>query len=90
MTNTNFQTQEGSTQNIRFLNVKDHTPPETKANQTKRQTQQKTLTPPQTKPYRSQAQTTRRDSKPNPFQPSMSNPWIKPTPLNQHNKSKLM
>jgi hypothetical protein len=27
-----FSTQEGSNQNTRFLNVKDHTPPEAKAN----------------------------------------------------------
>jgi hypothetical protein len=32
MANTKFPTQEGSDQNIRFLNTKDHTPPETKAN----------------------------------------------------------
>jgi hypothetical protein len=42
-----FQTQEGSKQNTRFLNAKDHTPPETKENQTKRQTQSKTSTPPE-------------------------------------------
>jgi hypothetical protein len=32
MTNTKFSTQEGSNQNMRFLNAKDHTPPEAKAN----------------------------------------------------------
>jgi hypothetical protein len=32
---------------MRFLNAKEHTPPKTKANQIKRQTQQKTLTPPE-------------------------------------------
>jgi hypothetical protein len=28
MANTKFQTQEGSKKSIRFLNAKDHTPPE--------------------------------------------------------------
>jgi hypothetical protein len=28
MANTKFQTQEGSKKNTRFLNAKDHTPPE--------------------------------------------------------------
>jgi hypothetical protein len=32
MTNTTFQTQEGSNENMRFLNAKDHTAPEAKAN----------------------------------------------------------
>jgi hypothetical protein len=32
MTNTKLSTQEGSNQNMRFLNAKDHTPPEAKAN----------------------------------------------------------
>jgi hypothetical protein len=32
MANTTFQTQEGSNENMRFLNAKDHTPPEAKAN----------------------------------------------------------
>jgi hypothetical protein len=36
-----------SNQNTRFLNAKDHTPYKTKANQIKRQTQQKTSTPPE-------------------------------------------
>jgi hypothetical protein len=40
-----FQTQEGSNQTTRFLNAKENTPPKTKANQIKRQTQQKTPTP---------------------------------------------
>jgi hypothetical protein len=31
MANTKFKTQEGSNQNIGFLNGKNHTPPETKA-----------------------------------------------------------
>jgi hypothetical protein len=47
MANTKLQTQEGSNQNTRFLNAKDHTPPESKANQTKRQIQPKTPTPPE-------------------------------------------
>jgi hypothetical protein len=42
-----FQTQEGSNQTTRLLNAKEHTPPKTKANQIKRQTQQKTPTPPE-------------------------------------------
>jgi hypothetical protein len=45
MTNTKFSTQEGNNQNTRFLNAKDHTPPESKANQIKRQIQPKTPTP---------------------------------------------
>jgi hypothetical protein len=32
MTNNKFSTQEGSNQNMRFLNAKDHTPPEAKVN----------------------------------------------------------
>jgi hypothetical protein len=47
MANIKFWTQEGSNQNTRFLNAKDHTPPESKANQTKRQIQPKTPTPPE-------------------------------------------
>jgi hypothetical protein len=47
MENTMFETQEGSKQNTRFLNEKDHTPPEPKANQIKRQIQPKTPTPPE-------------------------------------------
>jgi hypothetical protein len=45
MVNTNFPTQEGSNQNMRLLNAKNHTPPESKANHNKRQTQSKTPTP---------------------------------------------
>jgi hypothetical protein len=62
MVNTNLKTQEGSNQNTGFLNGKNHTPPEikaikqappqTKANQTKRQTQSKMLTPPEVKNQR--------------------------------------
>jgi hypothetical protein len=47
MANTKFQTQEGSNQNSSFLNGKNHTPPETKANKNKCQTQAKTPTPPE-------------------------------------------
>jgi hypothetical protein len=32
MANTNLQTQEGSKKSTRFLNAKNHIPPETKAN----------------------------------------------------------
>jgi hypothetical protein len=45
MKNTNFQTQEGRNQSTSFLNGKNHTPPEIKANKNKRQTQPKTATP---------------------------------------------
>jgi hypothetical protein len=41
MENTMFQTQEGSKKNTRFLNVKDHIPPEPKVKHTKRQPQDK-------------------------------------------------
>jgi hypothetical protein len=47
MANTKFETQEGSNKNSRFLNGKKHTPPETKANQTRRQAQPKSPTPPE-------------------------------------------
>jgi hypothetical protein len=52
MANTKFQTQVGTNQNTGFLNGKNHTPPEIKANKNKRQTQSKMPTPPQMKPYR--------------------------------------
>jgi hypothetical protein len=45
MANTMFETQEGSNQNTSFLNGKNHTPPETKANKNKRQNQTKMPTP---------------------------------------------
>jgi hypothetical protein len=45
MANTKFKTKEGSNQNSRFLNGKSYTPPETKANQTKRQAQPKRQLP---------------------------------------------
>jgi hypothetical protein len=41
-----FSTQEGSSQDTRFLNAKDHTPPEPKVKHNKRQIQPKTRTPP--------------------------------------------
>jgi hypothetical protein len=44
--NIKFQTQEGSKKSTRILNVKDHTPLESKTNQTKRQIRPKTPTPP--------------------------------------------
>jgi hypothetical protein len=47
MANTKFKTQESSNQNTSFLNGKNHTSPETKANKDKRQTQPKTPTPPE-------------------------------------------
>jgi hypothetical protein len=47
MANTKFQTQEGSKKSTRFLNAKDHTPPEPKVKHTKRQTQSKMRTPPE-------------------------------------------
>jgi hypothetical protein len=45
MANTKFPTKEGSNQNSRFSMAKGYTPPQTKANQTKCQTQPKTATP---------------------------------------------
>jgi hypothetical protein len=42
MANTKFQTQEGSKKGTRFLNAKDHTPPELKAKHNKHQAQSKT------------------------------------------------
>jgi hypothetical protein len=47
MANTNFQTEEGSNQSTSFLKDKNHTPPNTKANKNKCQTQRKTPTPPE-------------------------------------------
>jgi hypothetical protein len=57
MANTKFETQEGSNENTGFLNGKNRTPPkikaikqdspQTKTNQTKRQTQSKTPVPPE-------------------------------------------
>jgi hypothetical protein len=47
MTNIKFWTQEGRNQNTRFLNAKDHTPPEPKVKHIKRQIQPKMRTPPE-------------------------------------------
>jgi hypothetical protein len=47
MTNIKFRTQEGSNQNTRFLNAKDHTPLEPKVKHNKRQIQPKMWTPPE-------------------------------------------
>jgi hypothetical protein len=49
MANIKFWTQEGSNQNARFLNAKDHTPPEPKVKHNKSQTQSKMRTPPEVK-----------------------------------------
>jgi hypothetical protein len=49
MANIKFQTQEGSNQNTRFLNAKNHTPLEPKAKHNKHQTQSKTRIPPEVK-----------------------------------------
>jgi hypothetical protein len=76
MANTKFQTQEDSKQNTRFLNAKDHTPPEPKANQTKRQTQSKTPTPPKVENTRF-------------YQMSLDKPQDKPRLLNRHNKKNV-
>jgi hypothetical protein len=45
--NIEFWTQEGSNQDTRFLNAKDHTPPEPKVKHNKHQIQPKTWTPPE-------------------------------------------
>jgi acyl-CoA thioesterase len=45
--NIRFQTQEGSNQDTKFLNAKDHTPPEPNPKYNKRQIQPKTWTPPE-------------------------------------------
>jgi hypothetical protein len=47
MADNKFKTQEGSNQNTSFLNGKNHTPPEAKANKNKCQTQPNTPTPPE-------------------------------------------
>jgi hypothetical protein len=73
--NTKFQTQEGSKKSTRFLNAKDHTPPEPKANQTKRQIQPKTPTPPEVENTRF-------------YQMSLDKPQDKHMPLKQQSNSK--
>jgi hypothetical protein len=45
MANTKFELKRAATKTQGFSMAKDHTPRETKANQTKRQTQPKTPTP---------------------------------------------
>jgi hypothetical protein len=84
MTNTKFETQEGINQNTGFLNGKNHTLPETKAikqalpqtkaNQTKRPTQSKTITPPEVENTRF-------------YQLSLDKPQDKHRPLKQQSKS---
>jgi hypothetical protein len=49
MTTTNFQLKRVATKTRDFSMAKDHTPPEAKSNQIKRQTQSKTPTPPEDK-----------------------------------------
>jgi hypothetical protein len=73
--NIKLQTQEGSNQNSRFLNVKDHTPLESKTNQTKHQIQPKTPTPPKVE-------------NPRFYQLSLDKPQGKHRPLEQQTKSK--
>jgi hypothetical protein len=77
MTNTMFQTQEGSKKSTRFLNAKDDTPPGSKANQTKRQIQPKTPTPPEVE-------------NPRFYQLSLDKPQGKHRPLKQQSKSKCI
>jgi hypothetical protein len=77
MSNTKFQTQEGSNQNTSFLNGKNHTPPETKANKNKRQTQPKTSTPPEVENTKF-------------YQLILGKSQIKLRPLKQQSKSMLM
>jgi hypothetical protein len=75
MTNTKFSIHEGSNQNMRFLNAKDHTPPESKENQTKHRMQPKTSTPPEVENLRF-------------YQMSLNKPEGKHRPLKQQSKSK--
>jgi hypothetical protein len=77
MATTKFQTQEGSKKGTRFLNAKDHTPPEPKVKHTKRQTQSKTRTPPEVK-------------NPRFYQVSLDKPQDKHMPLKQQGKSKCI
>jgi hypothetical protein len=56
--------------------AKYHTPPETKANQTKHQAQPKTPTPPKVENTRF-------------YQMSLDKPQDKPRPLNRHNKKNV-
>jgi hypothetical protein len=77
MTNTMFQTQEGSNQDTRFLNGKNHTPPETKANKSKHQTQTQTPTPPKLENTMF-------------YQLSLDKPQDKLRPLKQQSKTMLV
>jgi hypothetical protein len=77
MANIKFQTQEGSNQNKRFLNAKDHIPPESKTNQTKRQIQSNMPTPPGVENTRF-------------HQLSLDTPQDKHRPLKQQSKSKCI
>jgi hypothetical protein len=74
MVTTKFQTQEGSKKSTKFLNAKDHTPPEPKAKHNKRQTQSKTQTPPEVE-------------NPRFYQISLDKPQDKHRPLKQQSKS---
>jgi hypothetical protein len=56
--------------------AKDHTPPKTNANQTKRQTQRKTPTPPEVENTRF-------------YQMSLDKPQDQSRPLNRHNKKNV-
>jgi hypothetical protein len=75
MANIKFRTQEGSNRTTRFLNAEEHTPPETKANQIKRQIQSKTPTPLEVENTRF-------------HQLSLDIPQDKHRPLKQQSKSK--
>jgi hypothetical protein len=77
MANTKFQTQEDSNQNTSFLNGKNHTPPETKANKNKQQTQPKTPTPPKVENTKF-------------YQLILDKPQIKLRPLKQQCRSMLL
>jgi hypothetical protein len=77
MANTNSQTQEGSNQNTSFLNGKNNTPPEMKANKNKHQTQSKTPTPPKVENTRF-------------HHFSLDKPQDKLRPLKQQSKSMLL
>jgi hypothetical protein len=73
--NIKFRTQEGSNQDTRFLNAKDHTPPEPMAKHNKCQIQPKTQTPPKVE-------------NPKFYQISLDKSEEKHRPLKQQSKSK--
>jgi hypothetical protein len=77
MVNTKFQTQEGSNQNTSILDGKNQTPPETKANKNKRQTQPNAPTPPEVENTKF-------------YQLSLDKPQVKLRPLKQQSKSVLL